>query len=77
MTHTDVDRGKDREKETKKLLLLLSLLWLRPSIPRAHPLENPEKIYRRFISVPLVYAFDQGMGGERLRGAGRLGLQSS
>ena len=38
------------------------------------PPENPEKIYRRFISVPLVYAFDQQMGGERFRVAGRLGL---
>ena len=66
MTHTDIDRGKDRVKETKKVIVIVVSVVVTA--------ENHKKIYRRFISVPLVYAFDQRMGGERLRVAGRLGL---
>ena len=53
--------------------MVVSVLVTAENTPPPPP-ENPEKIYRRFISVPHVYAFDQRMGGERLRGAGRLGL---
>ena len=74
MTPTDIEAKIGRKRQKKVIVIVVVVSVVVTAEHTTPPPENPEKIYRRFISVPLVYTFDQRMGGERLRGAGRLGL---